>query len=193
MPSIGRRQLLSLLVGLTEHGDLDGSISGITRLQKFLFLLQEEAGLKELHDGGFEFEPYKAGPYSPKVYDDLELLENLGLIAHIGTAEASESESADIERLSFDDLMGPEDGEGRSGAPDSYEERSYMLTDRGRQWVESLRNEDEYAVIADGIKRVKSRFSRYSLRDLLKYVYENYPEMTTESEIIDEVLGRRRN
>ena len=54
-------------------------IGGITRLQKLLFLLWKEAGIQEV-EAGFEFKPYKAGPYSRKLYDELELLENLNLI-----------------------------------------------------------------------------------------------------------------
>jgi uncharacterized protein YwgA len=73
MDTIGRRQLLLLLVGLEGGGGVSGIVSGITRLQKFLFLLENEEGVRPAGDG-FEFEPYKAGPYSSKLYDDLELL-----------------------------------------------------------------------------------------------------------------------
>jgi hypothetical protein len=193
MLEIGRRELLLLLVGLTESGMTDGKINGITRLQKYLFLLEREGGLTELPGGGFGFEPYKAGPYSSKLYDDLELLENLGLVASAGTAEASDSESADIDRLSFDDLMGSDVGEGVSRTPDSFEERCFTLTPEGIKWVESLKERSDIDTVLVSIKRVKSSFSHYSLRDLLRYVYKRYPEMTTESEIIDEVMGRRRN
>ena len=44
----------------------------------------------------------------------------------------------------------------------------------------------------DGIRRVKSKYRGHSLRDLLRHVYRKFPEMTTESEIIDAVLDRNR-
>ena len=190
MASIGSRELLLLLIGF-EDGSPRGSISGITRLQKFLYLLEKEAGVQPAGTG-FEFQPYKAGPYSPKLYDDLELLENLGLIRSQATADSMVQETADIDRLSFDDLVGGFDElDGGSRAADSFEERRFSLTEQGRKRVEKLIQNSEYAAVSDGIAKVKSKFSRYSLRDLLRYVYRKYPEMITKSEIIDEVLGRR--
>ena len=74
---------------------------------------------------------------------------------------------------------------------DSFEERRFTLTDKGRLRVEKFLQNPEYSREVDGIRRVKSRYSRHSLRDLLRHVYRKYPDMTTESEIIDEVLGSR--
>ena len=86
---ISRRNLLLLLVGL----DSDPSgLGGITRLQKLLFLLEEEEHLKPT-EGGYEFQAFKAGSYSPELYDDLEFLENLGLLKGEVTSEASEPEA----------------------------------------------------------------------------------------------------
>lgn len=191
MAQLGRRDLLLLLIGLDESGTWAGTVSGITRLQKFLFLLDEEGGIRP-RGSGFEFEPYKAGPYSSKLYDDLELLENLGLIRSEATAEATVTETVDLNRLSFEDLMGGfDEREGGTRAADSFEERRFALTEEGRGRVEKLLASGEYDPVVDGIRKVKSKFSHYSLRDLLRYVYRKYPGMTTESEIIDEVLGRR--
>jgi uncharacterized protein YwgA len=185
MAEIQRSSLMLLLIGLTERGDADGYVSGITRLQKFLYLLQEEAGIAPSKNG-FEFEPYKAGPYSPRVYDDLELLENLGFVESMGTTESTETEAADLDKLVFDDLM-----EAGSKAADAFEERRFTLTEKGQQKVRDMLDEGSIAPVADGIRKVKSKFSSLSLRELLRYVYEKHPEMTTESEIIDQVLGRR--
>jgi hypothetical protein len=55
--------------------------------------------------------------------------------------------------------------------------------------VEKLLADEDYSGVVDGIRKVKSKYSQYSLRDLLRYVYRKYPEMTTRSEILDEVLG----
>ena len=59
---ISRRNLLLLLVGLDSDS---AGLDGITRLQKLLFLLTEEEGFK-LAEGCYEFEAYRAGPYSPQ-------------------------------------------------------------------------------------------------------------------------------
>lgn len=203
MTQIGRRDLLLLLIGSETIGTSHGSISGMTRLQKLLFLLEREGRIKPTNEG-FEFEPYKAGPYSPRLYDDLELLENLGLIRSEAVAglmtEATDptpgsgtwTEAVDLNHVTFEELMGGfEELEGGSRAIDSFEERKFALTEKGRERVEALLQNGDLKSLTDGIRRVKSQFSRYSLRDLLRYVYEKYPEMTTESEIVDKVLGRR--
>lgn len=192
MAQIGRRDLLLLLIGVDEEGTSAGTVSGITRLQKLLFLLLEQEEAIRPRGSGFEFEAYKVGPYSAKLYDDLELLENLGLIRTEATAEATVTETVDINRLSFENMMGGFDElTGGSGAADSFEERRFALTEEGRKRVENLLESREYDPVVDGIRKVKSKFIHYSLRDLLRYVYRKYPGMTTESEIIDEVLGRR--
>jgi uncharacterized protein YwgA len=193
MAMMSRRELLLMLIGLGNSGHISGSISGITRLQKFLFLLENEEGMRPAGDG-FQFEPYKAGPYSSKVYDDLELLENLGLIRSEATAESTASESADLNRLNFEDLMGGfEELEGGSRAPDSFEERKFTLTEKGLDRVEELTKKGESEPFINAIRKVKSKYSHYSLRDLLKYVYTRYPDWTTESEIIDDILGPRKS
>ena len=171
-----------------------GSFGGITRLQKLLFLLEQEEGLSPI-EGGYEFEAYKAGPYSPKLYDDLEFLENLGLLEGEVTSEASEAEAEEVDVLSFDHLMGREerspegDVEGAASA-DTYEARRFRLTVKGRERMEQLLQSDEILPVEKKIRRIKSKYGKYSLKDLLYHVYTTYPEMTTASEIRDEVLRR---
>ncbi len=203
MATIGRREMLLLLIGLndSEHG-----LGGITRIQKLLYLLDTEEHIHPTGEG-FDFEAYKAGPYSSRIYDDLEFLENLSLIKRskvsddleTGTlstsAVTSDPEQAETD-LTFEDLMGPEDvmaPEPDEIAPtaDSYEETRYTLTDDGKKKMEALLNNREYQPFVEGIRKVKSRFAKYSLNDLLYYVYTRHPEMTTESEIKEKVLRRR--
>jgi uncharacterized protein YwgA len=205
--------MLLLLIGLDAPSKSEG-LGGITRIQKLLYLLQAEERIHPSGEG-FKFEAYKAGPYSPRVYDDLEVLENLGYIRRstsdetkgegasddltaeeLGiSAEASAPEKAEVD-LTFDQLMGPEDvmaPELDEIAPtaDSYEEMRYLLTDKGKQRIEELLRDNKLKPFVDGIRKVKSRFSKYSLNDLLYYVYTRHPEMTTESEIKEKVLRRR--
>jgi len=197
--SIGARDLLLLLIGLDDAPD--AGLGGITRIQKLVYLLETEENIRPAGDV-FKFEPYKAGPYSPRIYDDLEFLENLGFITRSGTdedsrdsAEASEPEKAEVD-LTFDELMGPEDvlsagSEEISPTADSYEEARFRLTAKGKEAMERLLKEHGYMPFVDGIRKAKSRFLKYSLNDLLYYVYTRHPEMTTESEIKEKVLRRR--
>jgi uncharacterized protein YwgA len=197
MPNISRHQLLLLLLGIGDQGESREGIGGITRLQKFLFLLEKEEKLTPTANG-FEFTAYKAGPYSAKLYDELELLENLDLIKSDVVAEASEAEAAEIEELSFEDLMGDAAEEigdklvDGFGAADAFEERRFSLTENGLRKVKEMIESGEYKPIVDGIRKIKSKYGHYSLSDLLYYVYTKFPEMTTESEIKEKVLSRRR-
>lgn len=191
MDQIGRRDLLLLLLGLGSTGDVSDEVGGITRLQKYLYLLEKEEQLVPAGEG-FEFTPYKAGPYSSRLYDDLEFLENLGLISRKVSAEATEEEASEVE-LAFQDLIEPDHLERNKPEADALEEYKFRPTPEGIQKIRSLLESGRYEPVADKIKRIKSKYGRYSLSDLLYHVYTKYPEMTTESEIKEMVLRRRRN
>lgn len=186
--SISKRNILLLMLGTgKDETNIANGINGITRLQKFLFLLENEDYIIKVREK-YEFEAYKAGPYSPTLYDDLEFLENLELIESETSGVATEEEEADMD-VTFEELMDDE-----IKTPDLYDEKRYSLTKEGFEKVKSLLESEEYKPIVDGIRKIKSKFGNYSLDDLLYYVYTKYPDMTTESEIKDQVLrkGRKR-
>lgn len=198
MTTISRRDLELLFLGIGATSDeSSGSFGGITRLQKFIFLLEQEEGVIANGDG-FNFTAYKAGPYSPKLYDDLEFLENLGLIESEVAAEATEAEAAEVDMLTYEGLM--EDSADISdqhlsdglGAADAYEEHRYQLTPKGIEHLKGLLGSGKYQPAVDGIRKIKSRYGNHSLSDLLYHVYTKYPDMATESEIKDKVLNRSR-
>ncbi len=198
MTTISRRDLELLFLGLgTKSDELSESFGGITRLQKFIFLLEREEGITASGDG-FEFTPYKAGPFSRNLYDDLEFLENLGLLETEVAAETTDEEAVEVDELTYDDLMGDSaetsdqqlyDG---LGAADAYEERRYRLTPDGVKKLKDMVGSGKYQPIVDGIRKIKSKYGNHSLSDLLYHVYTKYPDMATESEIRDRVLHRRR-
>lgn len=196
--TISKKSLLLLLLGTSQSGATAEGIGGITRLQKLLFLLWKEAGIEEV-DTGFEFTPYKAGPYSRKLYDELELLENLNLIQSEDQGEATEPEAAEIEELSFEHLMGDDalpfksvHSRGEATTADSFEERRFTLTPKGLDAVNRLLQNADLGPVVDSIRKIKSKFAKYSLQDLLYYVYTKYEDegWTSESEIRDTILRR---
>lgn len=198
VPAISKKSLLLLVLAVDESGASSAGIGGITRLQKLLFLLWKEAGIEEI-DRGFQFKAYKAGPYSRKLYDELELLENLGYIKSEEQGEATEAEAAEIEELSFEHLMGDDvhpfqsvHSRGEATTADSFEERRFTLTQKGLDEVNSLLQRTEMRPFIDGIRKIKSKFANYSLQDLLYYVYTKYEAegWTSESDIRDRVLRR---
>jgi len=180
--------LLELLAAPGLSRDLAEPVTGTTRLQKFLFLLEKERGIAPAEDG-FEFFAFKFGPCSTRVYDDLEMLENLGLIETASAAHLPEEEEAEQE-LSFEYLMG--DSEGEPLSRQEVMEKRYRITPEGLKLLEKLERQidDE-----EGVHRVrketadlKRTFGTYTLRELIRYVYVKYPDYTTESEIKDQIL-----
>ena len=195
MPEIDRRNMVLLLVGINPGGEIGEGIGGITRLQKLLYLLEQEEHLTPT-EGGFEFTAYKAGPYSSKLYDDLEFLENLGLLESEVAGEATSPEAAEVDLLNFDELM--DDGADASPAgvdglaADAYEERRFRISKEGIKRIQTLIDSGRYKPVIDGVRKIKRKYGNYSLSDLLYYVYDKYPDMTVESEIKDKVLRKRR-
>ena len=194
---VSERNILLLMLGAGKNDcDIANGINGITRLQKFLFLLENEENIKKT-EGGYQFVAYKAGPYSATLYDDLEFLENIGLVKTEVSGVATEEEAADMD-FTFEELMDDveevKDSFENIKSADGYDEKRFRITPKGAEKVKALLEKEAFAPVVDGIKKIKSKFGNYSLDDLLYYVYTKYPEMTTESEIKDQVLrkGRKR-
>jgi uncharacterized protein len=179
-----RGQMLMMLLAAPGMRGREGEpIQGTTRLQKLLFLIEHEAKLKPTKGSDFDFTAWKFGPVSKELYDDLEKLENLGLLESEPVSQPSTTE-LDEYGLSFDDLMGEEETQSR----DSFEEKKYRLSEKGLEWV---REHELHTEAFDKIRKIKEKYGALSLQDLLHYVYTKFPDMTTASEIKGKVLRRR--
>ena len=184
--NLSRTDILMMLLGSGGTGNPSReAIQGTTRLQKLLFLIEKEAGIKATDGKDFEFSAYKFGPVSKELYDDLEKLENLGLLEAKGVAEPSESELGEYD-LSFDDLMGEEEKESK----EAIEERRFKLTSKGMEWLNKRIIPRVDPDVSEKIRKVKSKYGSCALSDLLYHVYTKYPAWTSASEIKDRVLGR---
>lgn len=152
-------------------------IDGITKVQKLLFLIEQETefGRKYADQVTFEFKPYKMGPFSPEVYKQVELLLSMNAL-EAKSGEMSPSEGFEIKQW----------------APDSGSEglahKRFVTTEKGHVIGESLVDllDDE---MVEELVEVIEYYNSMPLRQLLEYVYTNYEEMTKESEIKEEVLG----
>lgn len=144
-------------------------VEGITKLQKLLFLLEEETEFTDIYeDISFEFEPYKYGPFSERVYDALEFL-----IA-IGAVEAVEGDG-DFDAIRDSADQGP------------YAGKRFILTEKGVKISHEL-NEVLEEETKQEMEAVVAEYNDLSLDDLLEYVYNQYNKYTKESEIKDEML-----
>jgi hypothetical protein len=161
-------------------------VVGITRLEKLLFLLTADEGLlKDVPpDEAFTFVPFRMGPWTQEVYDEVDFLESLGLISKESTEKRSAADAVHDEEL-FSDLV--IDKYQKSAAQVSDEAEVFRLTEDGKKKALALWNrltDDEKAKL----RRIKQSFNTMNLRQLLRYVYKKHPEYTTESEI-KEYLG----
>lgn len=165
-----------LLLGAPSHyPHLTGRIEGITRLEKLVFLLEQEGDLDDFLAETAEFEPYTYGPFSKKIYQAVETLEAYGLLIE----ENVYAETGD-DTWESESIIGAED-------PFTYSERRFLLTQKGRRYYDALVSE----LPPDVPKQVgllKDRFGAIPLRQLLRFVYLRYEEYTTESAIKDELL-----
>lgn len=207
--AVDRRELLVLLLHATGSKGMDCEpIVGVTRLQKLLYLLKREQDIDKVSRNYFTFEPYKFGPYASQLYDDIAFLENLGFIESggrplhmspfkdenislpplVSLGEHSASR-ADIEeaRAGYDYLIGEER---EIVHEEDLQERVFRLTSKGEEAaleiLQQIPSGDHDALLLK-LKEVKRRFGGLTLRQLLRYVYQQYPESAVESEIIDRV------
>lgn len=166
-----------LLLG-SPGGPEEGIIRGVTRLEKLVFLLERETPAREWMTESPEFRSYRFGPFSEKVYAAADTLAAADLV----TDSASEATDVSDRWESVSQLMDP-------GDLDPYTTRDFTLTERGRAYYSALLRELPPGA-EEVLRAFKGRFARLPLRQLVRYVYERYPQFTDKSEIRDDVLGR---
>lgn len=150
-------------------------IRGITRIMKLLFLLEKEVEIDKFCPLYYQFIPYKLGPFSLQVYEDLKLLMELGFVKRreidiIGEVPIHPDDSKIDEGFRFNEIT-----------------TTYSLTDLGEEYAEKLAIGLKPGIV-DKINFIKNRFGQLSLKRLLGYVYQNYPEYTTQSELLKRII-----
>lgn len=142
------------------------SIRGVTKVQKILFLIEHETEFFEEYseDVGFNFAPYKMGPFAEGVYEEIHFLLQLNAI------EAQTMPDSSIDQ-----------------ADSELSHKEFTITSKGEkiasQLVEILEPEFQQE-----LEELVERYNSMSLTELLRHVYTEYPEYTTESEITDDVF-----
>lgn len=181
-----RSELLLSLLFAGEDGSgakFNSSIVGITRLEKLLFLLSVEADLlKDVSKKDrFNFVPFKMGPWTQEVYDEIDFLESLGLAQKKAKKDRVSEDIVHQEQLFSEAIL---DKYQKDSLPPSEDTEIYEITEKGKKKALEIWNnfpEKEKKVIL-GLKR---KFNSLNLRQFLQYVYRKYPEYATRSEIKD--------
>jgi hypothetical protein len=175
--------LLLLRANSEQHRS---TLAGTTRLQKLLFLLSRDGRYESLEHAGLapalDFRPYKMGPFNPRVYDALETLATfrpplVESTSPIGAAD-------DLELARFVDDVDLDDVETSSTLPPRPVE--YRLTPDGQQVAEAL-SKGSPPALRTAIEEIADEFGAMPLRDLLRRVYTEHADMTTKSEIREQL------
>jgi uncharacterized protein YwgA len=167
---------------------------GTTKLQKLLFLSEKEKSIVPDEDD-FNFQPYKYGPASKELYNDLDFLVNIGYITKSDDNEKLNSLEIDnIEEYGADLFLSESklnsgDDECAGNENETTKENDSIVYNITAEGLNYLKNNnylqtEEYRKIGD----VNKKYGNYSLTSLLQYVYRNYPDYTIESEIKNDIL-----
>lgn len=129
-------------------------IRGITRFQKLVFLAQNE--IDELQTKGYHFDKHDYGPFSKDMYDDLDGLVSAGYIRE----ETNTTQSG----------------------KDRY---TYTLTKKGKGYVDDIltSNKAKSELEITELKNLKTEYGSVPILELIKRVYQDYPEYTTETKL----------
>ena len=170
----------ALLLLLLNYGN--NNIQGITRLQKLLFILKNDYKIDDLFKSSYEFEPYRFGPYSKKLYDDINFLENLGFIGSTPVGETSLAGENEEKLLLTDYLLSS--GEEVTNSS----EKCFTLTESGRKKAEQIMTKLQQsgvntAKLISTLREVGAKYSEMNLSSLIHYVYRKYPESAINSEL----------
>jgi len=182
--------ILLLLHAPGQTGQRNEPISGQTRLMKMIFLFDKEIRKHFTNDAieatAFpEFEAYDYGPYSPKVYADLEWLVNMGFVT---VNESPDGDAIEEERAEFDYWTATTQAD--DDIDPSRVGKTFSLSDRGQRFLDRML--PQWGISADQmaiLKEFKTRCVEASLRSLLRYTYSRYPGMTGRPKTRRAVLG----
>lgn len=181
--------LLLLLYARGHKNRVCEPVRGRTRLMKMIFLFDKEVRRRFNLEKAVpkdclpDFSPYDFGPFSAKVFSDLEFLVELGFV---DVRRTSDSATLEEEALEYEYWQAGSDAEVDDTAQP--EEEEFALSRIGRQFVEEGEAGELTPEQWRGLDEFKRRCTGTDLRTLLRYVYTKYPEMTTESKIRDELL-----
>ena len=165
--------ILLLLIAPSKWPQATNQVNGITRLEKLLFLIEEECGDQIAIEEPFEFTAYHYGPYSRAVYEAVELLEEANLLAEHRHFTDSNLDRA--EELLYSDT-----------ATELSYERRFKLTSEGELVAAYLA--EIHPKIYGRITNLKDRYAGLTLQNLIYHVYTQYPSYTEKSLIRDQVF-----
>jgi len=151
-------------------------LSGITRVEKLIFLLDNETDFEGV-GRFFPFVAHNFGPFSKEVYEAVDFLAGYELI-EVKEKSFSLYASSDEKRLAAE-IADSDESESLVEA----REREFALTDNGRTIARKLREaiKRRRPKDVDQLDKLVQQRAAWPLRQLIRYVYRRYPKMTEKS------------
>lgn len=178
-PGIETDDLIVLLMGApSRHSQLRDKVSGVTRLEKLIFLMHERDALQPHLKETPHFVADKFGPFSLDVYKAVETLEAAGLLR-----EQSREASTSDDLWESDELIGLSEGP-------AYTERHFELTELGKKYFGVLKTIVPKATL-DDVAALKDRFGSLPLRQLIRYVYTEVASDPERQHLLDRSTIRK--
>jgi uncharacterized protein len=183
---------------LLLYADNQSPLVGRTRLQKIAFLFEKEILKQYRFDEEYEisevmeFKAYHYGPFSKKVFDFIDLFENLKLVEK----KDEENPEKELENDIFiNDLLQEQDKEWAEDVLAESKEQCvpvYRLTEKGKEYIKEKLWKFLDDPKIEALDRLKKSFVETHLKLIIKYVYTRYPEFATESKIKEDILRETR-
>lgn len=183
MPKVDNRKdaVLLLLYAPGSSGELCEPIRGRTRFMKLVFLLQRAYDFAKRVgiDKYYQFEPFRYGPFSKDLYDDISFLENLGYIETRMTGDPSIAELSEDQRITEEWHIEDDTGDETEA---EFQQEEFRLTEKGRKFAiglfDSLSHQERQA-----LSETKTQYGALPLASLLRFVYRKYPETASRTEL----------
>lgn len=186
-----RKDILLLLLYVPgKSAEINEPISGRTRLVKMIFLFRNEifpsfkkGNIDISLDRFYDFSPYDYGPFSKDVYDDINFFQLKGFVESTPSDETVPEAIAEYEY--YEDDTGIDFGS--KDELEEYQEESFKLSEKGLKFTSNY-----YQILTppqrEMLTQFKSRMNSLSLKSILLYVYQKYPNEISKSKIVKEVL-----
>lgn len=143
---LSRLDILLMLLEKASHGEKRGCIRGKTRLQKLLFLVQQEVKNRG-YKIKYAFRPYLYGPYSRGLYTDVEWLKINDLVEV---------------KTTFDEKIGLI--------------TDFAITEKGKKKLINVMDSNIYETITQTVKTVIEKYNQMNVAELVEFVHGEFPD-----------------
>ena len=169
------KELMVLLLHASNpRGDV--AIRGMTRLQKLLFVVEQQLDPSMTHFYAFNY-----GPFNEEVNDAADALRLSGYLDGEAGIKAAIPTFAEMV-ASAEHRAGPRD----AASPEVFE-----LSKKGHEAAENLRRSSQaYERLFDYVAQVRAEWDDPNLDSLVHRVYESWPQYAEKSVIRDELAQR---